>query len=368
MNASKLENPEGIVAECTDILTATTARATLGPVNPLKEAIGLMPCTINILFILLCQVDYSTGTYTVVQYVGTEQCALMETLGLFIGNIDFANALESQLRCVTRTAPRRALIAALVNRAPQFVSVAKGDRIIGIAKSIRLLSQSVSHLAYSGDLWKEFQKQEFLHKYSSACASLAEIALARNLTDAGFWEALSDTTLTLLLGAIFWASDPAAALAEAFEAGLFLCMVRCLPYGAEHRPKDQSYFLPPGTLFPYLMVRKVFDVIWKRGDLEHFLRRRDLPEAVEAACQEYGTFLGIAHEVHISRRDTPISICSNLNHSTSSLGADHPSGARDFKTCGKCQVVMYCSKACQEEDWAALHKRECREVRARQYL
>ncbi|KAF6765485.1 hypothetical protein DFP72DRAFT_867934 [Ephemerocybe angulata] len=367
MNASRMEHPEDLIAECTDILTATTASATLGAVNPLKEAIGLMPCTVDILFILLGQVDYSTGTYRVVQNVDTERCALMETLGFFIGNIDFANAIESRLCSVTRTT-RRALVAALVNRAPQFVSISEGDRIIGIAKSIRLLSQSVSYLAESNELWKEFQKQEFLRKYTAACASLAEMALARNITDAGFWKALSSTTLILLLGAVLWTSDPAAALAEAFEAGLFLCMVRCLPYGAEHRPPDPRYFLPPGDVLPYMMVRKVFDVIWKRGDLEHFLRRRDLPEAVEAACQEYGTVLGIAHEVHISRRDTPISICSNLNHSTSPLGTDHPSGPRDFKACSKCHVVMYCSKSCQEEDWAALHKRECKEVRARQYL
>ncbi|KAJ7616411.1 hypothetical protein FB45DRAFT_1105490 [Roridomyces roridus] len=40
---------------------------------------------------------------------------------------------------------------------------------------------------------------------------------------------------------------------------------------------------------------------------------------------------------------------------------------QNFKKCAKCQVVMYCSRECQRDDWNALHRDECSEMNSRQF-
>ncbi|KAJ3539024.1 hypothetical protein NMY22_g4921 [Coprinellus aureogranulatus] len=48
-------------------------------------------------------------------------------------------------------------------------------------------------------------------------------------------------------------------------------------------------------------------------------------------------------------------LCSNINH------VDHNQDS--FRMCGRCHSVTYCSKQCQREDWAALHRQECAAIR-----
>ncbi|TEB27585.1 hypothetical protein FA13DRAFT_875205 [Coprinellus micaceus] len=58
-----------------------------------------------------------------------------------------------------------------------------------------------------------------------------------------------------------------------------------------------------------------------------------------------------------------IGLYYNLTHSTLSqrTGSQTPSE----KVCSGCHTVAYCSRKCQVDDWKAIHRRECSEMRKR---
>ncbi|KAF6755104.1 hypothetical protein DFP72DRAFT_1169767 [Ephemerocybe angulata] len=358
MHASRLKDHEWLLADCTDLLVSITTTP-WGTPDPLKEELSLMPCTIDVLFILLGQIDNKTGKYSHIQVMYTERCALMEALRVQFLSDAAWDAIHGRLLSVSRKT-RHVLIAALVDRPQQFVDVAEGSRIIGVAKSMDLLVHSVMQLTSHAELFKEFSRQDCFAKLALACSALAEKAHTTNLTDSGFWKALSGAITTLLLTVTVYSTNPTVCLAKMFDAGLFLCMIRCLPYSAPRAPGAECV-LPPLDLLPHLRVRKVFESIWKRGDLEQFYRRQNLHEKVEDICKLYHAAIASAHAVHVGRRDVHISLCSNLQHPTSRVTDE------ELKTCSQCHAVTYCSKSCQEQDWVSLHHRECRHVKNQKY-
>ncbi|KAF6764420.1 hypothetical protein DFP72DRAFT_871787 [Ephemerocybe angulata] len=364
MHASKLEVHTGLVSQCTNLLTAITVNAGAGG-EALKEELRLMPCSIDVLFILLGQIDNKTKQYIHIQDDEDFGCSLMRILRLQVVNRPGGAAIEARLLSVTR-ATRRALIAALVDRAQQFVSLADGDRAIGVGESMLYLIYSVTRLAPEPAIWKELQRQAFLTKYSTATLALVEKALARGVTDKRFWKPLSQVTALLLLTCVIAAPDPPAALAEAFDAGLFLCMLFCLPYSAD--VMRVPGYLPPRDVMPYLRDRRVYGALSKRGDLERFYARQGLDESLESVCKLYQDVISVAQAVLGERRDSPISLCFNLNHATTFVPDSQTAvDPARLKTCSKCHIATYCSQACQEEDWAALHNRECRAAAAQHY-
>ena len=42
---------------------------------------------------------------------------------------------------------------------------------------------------------------------------------------------------------------------------------------------------------------------------------------------------------------------------------EQPEDLSALKNCGRCKVVKYCSKECQEEHWALVHKKQCNKLR-----
>ncbi|EIW55423.1 uncharacterized protein TRAVEDRAFT_131350 [Trametes versicolor FP-101664 SS1] len=49
---------------------------------------------------------------------------------------------------------------------------------------------------------------------------------------------------------------------------------------------------------------------------------------------------------------------ASVNAASRCSRCNKPGRLRDFKKCGRCRIVMYCSKTCQRSDWKA-HKLAC---------
>ncbi|KAF6755103.1 hypothetical protein DFP72DRAFT_347846 [Ephemerocybe angulata] len=196
-------------------------------------------------------------------------------------------------------------------------------------------------------------RQGFPSKQTLALVGFVELGVEGNVTGHDFWTPIVNATAKLAIAVAIRDSEPAETFAKMFEAGFFFCITRCLPYVSE------GSRLPLKIMQPYMHGQKVIEALFsRRGDFEMFRDRRGLPKRVEAVCLAFEVNMTIARTVYISRGAVPISLCSNLKHSTSRPsyieGGDEP-----LKTCSACRAVFYCSPICQEEDWRTLHKEEC---------
>ncbi|KAF6755117.1 hypothetical protein DFP72DRAFT_348009 [Ephemerocybe angulata] len=202
-----------------------------------------------------------------------------------------------------------------------------------------------------------------LAKHSLALRTLIESAQKEDFTDKQFWASVSTSTARLLAAVLDLASDPAECLAQMFNAGMLYCVVHCLPYGVWKVVNECDFFLR--RMVPYFYIRNVFEAARKRGDAEAFLQRRGLPAKVETMCLEVDVAIRASSYVYgESQKNEYIALCSNINHRSHEPSAND-SPIRGMKTCGRCRAVTYCSPACQEEDWHALHFRECRRLSER---
>lgn len=311
-----------------------------------------MTCTIDILFILLGETDRTTGEYFILRWQD-HSCPLMQALRVQLNENPGLNAIKSRLLTV-RKKTRRAAIASLVDRAPLLIATARAStEIIGLAKTLEHVIDCLTKLGASSGLWKEMTHQGFGLKQTLALAGFAELGFGRNITDQEFWTPIANATVTLAIAITICDAEPGEAFVKMFEAGFFMCIVRCLPYFAT------GSSLPFAIMQPYMHGRKVIEALCsKRGGFEKFLECRGLSEGVEAVCHVFEVKIAIAREVYISRAAVPIPLCSNFNHSSSRPSCVEE-GNEPLKACSTCRAVFYCSTACQKEDWDALHRQEC---------
>ncbi|KAF6765506.1 hypothetical protein DFP72DRAFT_867956 [Ephemerocybe angulata] len=320
MHASLLPYHVGLVSVSTDILISLTTNPP-GSRTTLNKEASAMSCTADVLFIILGQIDKTTGHYCkFIRTLNTNGCALMGLLRSQFNDRFGREALSERLIEVSRTT-RRAILA--------------------------------MHLS----VWKEFVRQDGIAKYTAALTTLSDTAHARNLQDIEFWIAMAGATQKLLFCVIVRTVNPVERLVEMFKGGLFRCMVRSLQ--CSMRPGQEfGCILPPPFLLPYLRVRRVFEVLYESGDIDAFTNRGWMPPDVDAMCKVFQGTIDDSIRVFVDRKEVPISMCSNLNHAITSRGAVEVP-VDDMKTC-RCRTVVYCSLACQTEDWAALHSVECR--------
>ncbi|KAH6906018.1 hypothetical protein BKA70DRAFT_1290017 [Coprinopsis sp. MPI-PUGE-AT-0042] len=60
-----------------------------------------------------------------------------------------------------------------------------------------------------------------------------------------------------------------------------------------------------------------------------------------------------------TKLDNSMAFCNNLMHFDRNLEPDHAPKAR---RCSRCRTVSYCCESCQREDWAHVHRFECRSL------
>ncbi|KAF6765514.1 hypothetical protein DFP72DRAFT_1162428 [Ephemerocybe angulata] len=360
--APKLVVEADLMPACTDLLLSIGDNKATKETYEIKEEIALMNHTIDVLFVMLERKD-ERGRYWQICREPTNPCLLMKALRNAFDTEARCEAIQARILHPSNRPAKRSDIAALVDRGPLFVTGVSGERLAGAAKSLRLLIYSLADLGTNAALWNEFLRQDMLAKHSLALRTLIESAQKEDFTDKQFWASVSTSTARLLTAVLDLASDPAECLAQMFNAGLLYCVVHCLPYGSWKVVNGCD--LPLRRMVPYFYIRNVFEAARERGDAEAFLQRQGLPAKVETMCLEVDVAIRASSYVYgESQKNKCIALCSNINHRSHEPSAND-SPIRGMKTCGRCRAVTYCSPACQEEDWHALHFRECRRLSER---
>ncbi|EAU81744.1 hypothetical protein CC1G_12125 [Coprinopsis cinerea okayama7 len=80
-----------------------------------------------------------------------------------------------------------------------------------------------------------------------------------------------------------------------------------------------------------------------------------------AGVESFGDFVQVLN-LHRLSFQTPypkrLVLCQNIGHLDRGFRA--PSQGEGVRQCSRCRSVVYCSEACQKQDWERLHKRECK--------
>ncbi|KAH6901589.1 hypothetical protein BKA70DRAFT_1568414 [Coprinopsis sp. MPI-PUGE-AT-0042] len=84
---------------------------------------------------------------------------------------------------------------------------------------------------------------------------------------------------------------------------------------------------------------------------------RSSAAAWDALVSAWAFNMKLLMDVYQGPPECPV-ICDNLEHPLQSETI-----CTESKTCSACHMVVYCSPACQKNDWETRHRRECRELR-----
>lgn len=105
------------------------------------------------------------------------------------------------------------------------------------------------------------------------------------------------------------------------------------------------------TVYP-----KVLMALAKAGAIAKPGTRRSSHPQISLAADEFWKSFGDRARVYGSAaQETKISICDNIKCAKRLL----PPPAQGSKACANCGMAIYCSKACQKEDWNLYHREEC---------
>ncbi|KAF6746323.1 hypothetical protein DFP72DRAFT_459520 [Ephemerocybe angulata] len=152
-------------------------------------------------------------------------------------------------------------------------------------------------------------------------------------------------------------------LAQALSAGfigLFVILVQnSRKQFLEPWPQERI----PFSVIPESLWDLTNNLAWPKVVRElrpHLIEWRDLEaelEGVKDIGREWKRFSATARElVHVEDVCAElIVLCDNQNCPL----VDEPSKAGKSKKCSGCSTFVYCGEACQREDWAAFHSREC---------
>jgi hypothetical protein len=201
-----------------------------------------------------------------------------------------------------------------------------------------------------------------------ACEAAADVALglgARAMEIWRAWSILSECTALhpdsfTDLSADIWEQKFFAVAAHAVHLALRCAMQRAVGGAA-------SAALLPGSWVHAGVMLGAWQKVEACAQHSQVLRRSPSLCAVRATLTERGpamSFLRATFGVTASEMAAwpPTAVhdpTSRLRRCAAPACAEAEQIAGQFKKCGRCGVVRYCSKACQAAHWKAGHKREC---------
>ncbi|KAJ3510140.1 hypothetical protein NMY22_g16061 [Coprinellus aureogranulatus] len=282
------------------------------------------PCTIDLIYVLLSQVDPDTGLYYVLPPQATDKsltCAVLHMLQLCLQEQDSARELSSRLVSY-RKATRDAIFESLLLRAEQLVSTSYN--LSGALANLVEITFIFCRLA--GDVMILFYHEN----------------IAKTLCFAWPRRFLPDIE----------ESSPRATRGPAYldlGSRLHWCSSRLTVAGFV----DRLLYL-----VPYLYHHEAVATISSLRGIEPWVEAlgEDSPSSIyEKVYHAYRTTF--RQVVTAERNSDNISICSNPKHSR--VGGFPKSQRQEMKSCSRCRTVAYCSLACQKQDWVDFHSKEC---------
>lgn len=362
---------------CVDTLIAIFKS---GAGNPLVELVSL-PCTLNLFFSVLSQVDHSSGKYEMWDAYSDPgaKCAVTELVHACwetckAGRDAAVLRLEAQKRSA-----RQKVFSSLTRRAQQMAEDADAETVSGYALSISRLTDVVVALSTGLCRWTELYRANILPDLAGALTDIVEKAHSANISHQDCWNRLADAIRTLAWSAVCGTLNPVYSLSLLMDRGLFTAAMLCQHHqGQKTGPQGPSTysFDALSLIVPYLYHEEVFLAAEKRPGIWEIIDGQPplICGEVPRVWGEMWEAMDVAYEAYGGDFLLPVPMCSNTKvwaclHSASGaavLTVPTPQHAEQYGltnhtvwACSRCRWVTYCSSECQQEDWRYVHRYEC---------
>lgn len=383
-------NSDPMVALCAQVLRYTVYQVCP---EPSKEEFVAIPATIDFVYFLLCEriglpsLDY----YHYIPYTHTKPCEIVALLPQVMTSGQGARYLILRLKSSSRKLRHR-IVRALVSRPGEIVQMhARFDsKVVGdrdAILTIQCLILCLAEILQDSFLMDVFLRSRFVHQYMTALFMFGEQLNQRREEDKPsvdennmLWCDFC-TALTTLFNSIIvrLCPNPTEVVQQAVKAGLVSSMIFAVKNASSAASCPQHGLIEVlHTASNFLPISRVF---------------RDFTSKIVSGAPELFSHLSDSNEVlgmqiwdrwgqasrTFGRGDVQVNMCCNLKvrlsvcvsrvqPSLTNVLSQHSSELRlpqrggDLKACSRCQLVVYCSEACQREDWVAFHSQECHQL------
>ncbi|KAF6755093.1 hypothetical protein DFP72DRAFT_1169757 [Ephemerocybe angulata] len=323
--------------------------------------LGLMTLsqTSDLIIFLLTHTDKATGEHYNDFSLPGEPCRLVRVFYGWTNSEDVWISITARIASFSLRS-RRAIMDSILARAKEIDGRHRSGSVGGLCavKTFFFLSGFAIRLLAWSRLWPAKVVSVFLEVFAQTLRSIRD-RFAEDPSGIDGWSELSKCTIALIKVATSLSSNPTNALKYLIRGGILPCIVGNVPrVESLLGPSEAVQTLE--LMLPYVYHSRVFWAMTKNDD--HALFRRPIGDSLEADA--------IRRTIaDWSERDTlayagknvdggPTMACSNIKHwDTSSHSVRQ---ALTPKRCSRCRVAIYCSQACQEEDWNAYHSQDCR--------
>ncbi|KAF6765515.1 hypothetical protein DFP72DRAFT_867977 [Ephemerocybe angulata] len=333
--------------------------------NIFKMELLSMTCTIDTVFLVLCQINPETGQYHVIQPVPTMDCSIIQLVRTYF-TCEEGGWEAMQMRLLTvHPATRQQVISFFIVRMQEVAENAQGEYLLGAANSFTCLMDAVFGLIRDSKVLRNaFHKEGFIFKYTSALSAIIRKAEAAGIDDDNFWVDVSTGANVLVRLFTMQSGNPCAYVPKLIEGGILTCASMSLQHYDRRGVADflsllDSPFQTLLYLHPFMYLSKCYAAAERQGDMFTMLPRRSNNPNAQLIQREIRSIFEHNRYTYGQRASKKINMCANLKHPGFDEGHDLNGYFSALRTCGGCHAVNYCSEACQKQDWAGFHSQEC---------
>ncbi|KAF5331366.1 hypothetical protein D9611_011894 [Ephemerocybe angulata] len=239
------------------------------------------------------------------------------------------------------------------------------------AMTFRSLTDCFCKLAASQPgIWDKFISSTFLQDYINAILTLNnDILQSKSMPlPVPFWPYLHNCCADLITSVIEYSPNPTRYLALIIKSGiipLVLTAISLLPAGCGYTHTTAN--APLRFMLPYLYTSSVAKALVESEGVSLLNAATTIDNNAgfldERICTQLKNSVDHFPAVYLDQygQEFQTEACSNEKHWETTRSLPNSSRSKP-KCCSTCRVVMYCSEACQREDWSSFHARECRHL------
>lgn len=305
-----LDSRSNVATLCCELLRGATAGADH---DPYREELAMRDCTIDLIFLLLCQTD-DAGSYLYVPPRADRSCAILSLFREYFQVPSMREALDERLHC-RRQHIRKAILKSLVGRARTCVERGTSRAtIVGSIKSLSCILEGIDQFTSDPALWRILYRQDFLREFTAALLALVEHGTSWNMSQDQFvWRSVANSFYVVCHSTMFSPRSPRESVLKLVNAGLIscaqICLSRILDAHSVHAKRFRTVLL---NIIPYLYTPRVQDAMhatFSPYDIH-------LPPTHSTydwqGCEDVVRWGKTLRYVELRRRD-PIALCTNLH-------------------------------------------------------
>ncbi|KAJ2914615.1 hypothetical protein MD484_g5805, partial [Candolleomyces efflorescens] len=362
VNAPAAANDDNIIVVFAHTLNQIL-RHTSTP-NPRKEELRSIPYTSNLICVLLCWTSPGRGYYFASQS-SSDACIIISLLDGFARSEDGCYHFKTQLKSLGSRA-RRKVLESLVHR-PEFWlrDPFTNARLQATLVTLELLVRGLKSILPDKAIMADCVRLDIVPKYSNAfylfCDRLISSRAVGGRSRISSWRSYFAALISFFHDIVLNRAKDRRKAFKDMKCQLVVCALQCILHVDDEVPNKNTAlgFILTDTI-NYLTYSDVYRALLPDypGALVAEVRGRDISKEVYLMCLRWEQRFVLASEAFDKRQDIPINMCNNLKHSTMSATASEVE--RGPMACSRCHTAIYCSEACQEDDWNAFHSKECK--------